>query len=220
MITMTFVERYRRQLILSAAICLLGLASQGTWAQESCGSLIGDGLNVDYTDPAQAPMIATINRNHFNEGVETLVRGQSATIEGDLDFILRNSPNHHRALYAMARYHLREGTEKFKIERYSIRCWFDRAMRFAPSDGAVRVIYGIYLHQRREYPEAEQRYKEGLELSPGFAEGHYNLGLLYVETRRYDEALVHAHEAYRLGYPLQGLKGKLTDAGRWRDLAR
>jgi Tfp pilus assembly protein PilF len=215
---MTSFERYRRRLILSASLCLLGFASQQTWAQaESCGSLFGDGLNVDYTDPAQAPMIATINRNHFNEGVETLVKGQTATVEGDLDFILRNSPNHHRALYAMAEYHLRAGTEKFRLERYSIRCWFDRAMRFAPSDGAVRVIYGIYLHKKREFAEAEQRYKEGLALNPGFAEGHYNLGLLYVDTRRYDDALVHAHEAYRLGYPLQGLKRKLVDAGRWKN---
>jgi Tfp pilus assembly protein PilF len=206
-------ERYRRRLFLTAFSCVLCLVSQRILAQsESCGQL-ADGINVDYTDPAQAQMIATINKNHLNEGVETLVKGQTATIEGDLDFILRNSPNHHRALYAMAMYHVREGTEKFKLETYSMRCWFDRAMRFAPNDSVVRVVYGIYLHRKREFSEAEKWYLEGVELAPASAEAHYNLGLLYVDMKRYADAVKHARETYRLGHPLPGLRRKLAEAG-------
>jgi Tfp pilus assembly protein PilF len=184
--------------------------------QQACGDP-NAGLRVDYRNPKDAGMLNNINTNHFNENVENLVKGQSGSLAGDLDYVLRNAPNHTRALYAMAKYHLREHTEKFRDESFSIDCWFDRAMRFAPTDASVPMIYGIYLHRKGDLAGSERRYQEALSLDPNFAEGHYDLGLLYVDMRRYDDALAQAHAAYKLGYPLPGLKQKLVSIGRWRD---
>lgn len=194
---------------------LLMASSPAAHAQrmEACGDFSGPNPHYNYTDPRDADMINMMNGAHFNADVESLIRGQTGTIQKDLDFILRNSPNHHRALYASAMLHLRAETERFRDEEYSIRCWFDRAMRFASSDGVVRMIYGIYLHRRQEFAEAEQRYKEALALAPGLVEAHYNLGLLYVDIRRYDEAVIHARASYAAGYQLPGLMQKLRSAG-------
>jgi Tfp pilus assembly protein PilF len=186
-------------------------------AQEACGDP-NAGLKVDYRNPKDASLLNNITTNHLNEDVENLIKGQSGTIANDLDYVLRNAPNHPRGLYAMAKYHLREGKEKLPGEGYSITCWFDRAMRFAPTDGSVRLIYGIYLHRKGNLKEAEERYQEALSLAPDSVEAHYNLGLLYVDLKRYDDALTHAHEAYRLGYPLPGLKQKLAATGHWTEL--
>ena len=48
---------------------------------------------------------------------------------------------------------------------------------------------------------------------------HYNLGLAYVDLKRYDKALDSAHAAYRLGFPFPGLKNKLQRVGAWREPA-
>jgi len=204
----------RRVIAVSLATGSL-LAAQGQ-TLEACGNP-NEGLQVDYRDPTDADLLNNINRNHLNENVEGLIKGQSGSIASDLDYALRNAPNHPRALYAMARYHLREGKDKFPDETYSMACWFDRAMRFAPTDASVRMIYGIYLHRKGDLAAADTRYREALSLAPGSAEVHYNLGLLYVDMRRYDDALTQAHEAYRLGYPLPGLKQKLVSARRWTE---
>lgn len=204
-----------RRLILTAGFCASGLCSATAIAQESCGILGGSNPLYNYTDPADQGMIQTINANHFSENVETLISGQTATLQQDISFILNNAPNHHRALYAMARQHLRDKVDKFPNESYSAQCWFDRAMRFAPRDAVVRMIFGIYLHRYGLPEEAERRYNEAIALSPALGEAHYNLALLYVDQKRWDNALKSAHEAYRLGYPLPGVKQKLVAAGRW-----
>lgn len=216
---MQTTRKARRRLILTVSFCAFGLCSAAAGAQESCGILGGPNPLYNYTDPAHQGMIQTINANHFSENVETLISGQTATLQSDISFILNNAPNHHRALYAMARHHLREKVDKFPQESYSAQCWFDRAMRFAPRDAAVRMIFGVYLHRYGAPEEAERRYNEAIALSPGLGEAHYNLALLYIDEKRYDDALEHAHEAYRLAYPLPGVKQKLVAAGRWAEPA-
>ncbi len=213
--TTRIVSANRQWLILAvvAAVSLMGHGPAG--AQQTCGDG-REGLKVNYTDPKDAAMLNNINNNHFNSDVQNLRRGETGMIEGDLDYVLRNAPNHHRGLYVMSQYHLRERTEKFEHETYSMLCWFERAMRFAPTDAVVPMIYGIYLHKRTNMAEAERQYKHALDLAPDFAEAHYNLGLLYVDWKRFDDALTQAHEAYRLGYPLPGLREKLAATGAWK----
>lgn len=49
---------------------------------------------------------------------------------------------------------------------------------------------GLVLHLNyRKFSEAEAQYKRAIELRPGFAEAHVNLGNLYLDEGRYDEAI-------------------------------
>jgi tetratricopeptide (TPR) repeat protein len=79
------------------------------------------------------------------------------------------------------------------------------------------MIYGTFLFKRGERELALKRYQEAVALLPESAEAHYNMGLLQVELKQYDQALQQAHKAYALGYPLQGLKNRLKRVGKWSE---
>ncbi len=175
----------------------------------------------DYTNPEhRARHLDVVERYHFNLEVESLQAGISSSVWGDLDYTLRAFPNHHRALAAMTRllslpdpgYRLLGKPFDRTIEYY-----FDQAMRFAPHDGTVRLIYGIHFHQGGEYDKALDEYQAALERVPQSADLQYNLGLLYSDMRQYDKAVSHARRAYELGHPLPGLREKLRQAGVWQE---
>jgi len=205
-------------------IALMGaMVSSPLLAQSSelealeCGALDNAYGPFDYTDPThRRDNLPIVEQFHFSSDVENLRRGQSSTIIGDLDYTLRAFPNHHRALNSVARYLQANPTAAIAPYR-SAECYFNRAMRFRPGDGTVRMIYGTYLFKRGERQAALQRYEEALTLKPESAEAHYNMGLLQLDLKRTDEALEHAHKAYALGYPLQGLKNRLKRAGAWKE---
>jgi len=48
------------------------------------------------------------------------------------------------------------------------------------------------------------------------AEIQYNLGLVNLELGDIDAAVANAEVAYKMGYPLEGLKDKLRQRGRWQ----
>ena len=52
-------------------------------------------------------------------------------------------------------------------------------------------------------------------LSPEDYNTHYNLGLLYFDKKNFAKSKEHAKIAYDQGFPLPGLKNKLTKAGQW-----
>jgi len=170
----------------------------------------------DYTNPIDvAQKIPVVELYHFNSDVENLIRGQTSVyIMEDLDYVLRAVPNHHRALYSVARYQLQSGTPDPRYR--SAECYFDRAMRFRPGDATVRLVHGIYLARKGDKAAAMKEYEAALAIDPRSAEAHYNLGLLYLEMNDFERARAHAHKAYELGYPLQGLRRKLERAGEWR----
>jgi tetratricopeptide (TPR) repeat protein len=213
--------------IMSALITrlsLLGLMllAASAHAQQGQASLLladcGDPFNngsiapYDYNDPearSNSSKIPIIEAAHFTRSVETLERGNTTVyVLGDLDFMLRAIPNHHRALYAAVRYELRAGKPDPNFR--SAECWLQRAATFRPKDGTVRMIYGIFLARTGQQDRALAQYQEALRLAPGSPETHYNVGLLMFDMRRYGEAKKHADIADRLGYPLQGLRRKLA----------
>lgn len=167
----------------------------------------------------QKNKLGVVEKHHFTPDVESLRRGQSSSIEGDLDYALRAFPNHHRALWAMARYYLRikdparqeitVANERLSQDIPPPECYFNRATRFAPDDGMVSLIFAIYLHKYGNLEGALDRYETAERLLPDNAELKYNMGLLYVDLDNLERAEKYAEEAAKLGYPLRGLHSKI-----------
>lgn len=188
----------------------------GALAQEGCGQLRNAYGPFDYrTEKAKLEVVEIV---HFLPYVENLSRGAtSSTPGGDLDYVLRASPNHHRALLSMMKLAKKEKRDKPIGSNYTISCWFDRAERFAPDDGVVKMLLGTDLLNRGNRQGAVEKLEKALELAGDNANIHYNLGLAYVDLKEYDKALASAHKAYQLGFQLPGLRRKLEKAGKWRD---
>lgn len=176
-------------------------------------------VSVDYLDPSAQKRIQGIEAHHFNADVENLVRGVSmAGVGGELAFVLNWVPNHHRALQALLRLALREKSEKpFQTDPYTVTCWMHRATVFAPKDGKVFLILGVYLARVGKLKEAVVQLEEADRLLVSDANVHYNLGLVLFDLKDFDRALEYAKRAYAGGFPLPGLRQKLMRAGAWRD---
>lgn len=202
------------------ALFLASLAVDAAAQQQvsiDCGNPFDNGQTgpYDYENPAdRLGGIATVETNHFRPEVENLVKGQStAYIMGDLDFILRAVPNHHRALASLLRY----APRRLPQERMFLatECYFKRAIVFRPEDAAAQLLYGVYLAKNGKISEAKERYLTALRLRPNYAEAHYNLGLAYVKQQEYELAVESATKAEELGYPLPGLRRQIERAGAW-----
>ncbi len=213
-------HKYHRLMPLGLFLALMvGVFSAYSLASFADGAICGDLNNeigpYDYTDPFDVQeYLASVERKYFTPQVETLKHGETIDLASDLDHTLRAFPNHHRALYAMSKYQLttvRSPTAKY----LSAACYFERGIKFKPTDGIVRLIYGIYLHKSGNIDAALVRYQEAEKLAPESADVQYNLGLLFFELKQYKKAKTHAIKAYELGYPLPGLKIKLRDLGVW-----
>lgn len=157
--------------------------------------------------------IPVVERRHFTAQVERLQSGESGYLGQDLNYTLNAIPNHHRALQSMMRLSLRENARKPRHLSHSVDCWFERAKTFAPDDGTVWMIEGMYLHQRGDIDAALEAMSAGLERDPNNSNIHYNLALVYLDADRPEAALEHARAAYEGGFPLRGLRQRLAAAG-------
>ena len=180
----------------------------------SCGELVPLASGGDYLNPADHNKLLTVESFHFTKEVETLVRGASGTVAGDLDYTLERFPNHHRALATMVRYARRKGSSQ-PGTRYPVECYFERALRFNPRDVQVHNLYAGFLLAQKRDNEALAQLQKVVEFDPANATAHYNLGLLYFKRKAYEKSREHAQQAYSRGFPLQGLKNKLEQAKKW-----
>lgn len=156
---------------------------------------------------------------HFRPETESLRLEHShrGYVDADLDYTLRAFPNHHRALLAMMKYSFKKKLKKTPAARYSVSCYFDRAIRFAADDGMVRVLFATYLQKTGDNAEALEQMKAA-ELNPVVDPNFfYNAGLVFFNLGNYSKALDYAHKAQTMGFPLQGLKSMLEKAGQWRE---
>jgi len=96
-----------------------------------------------------------------------------------------------------------------------IEKFLDEAIETFPNTPSTWTIQGIYLARVGRFDAAIASYQRALALKPDDMQTHYNLGLAYVEKKKWTLANQHAQAAYRLGAPLTGLKEKLVRAGAW-----
>jgi len=209
-------------------ICL-ALALAWAWPAQArvnsgaveCGSLQEnagvDSGPYDYrTAPPEKRRLAE-KSNFQSLAAPSRERQSRERIAADLDSLLHLFPNHPQALMAMAELARQEKTDHPRGSRYSMGCWYERAVRFAPGDVQVRVAYGYWLAKKGDRAAAiEQLDRVSAEALESEILS-YNLGLAYCETQDYDKALRAAHRAYALGHALPGLRNRLISAGKWRE---
>jgi hypothetical protein len=170
---------------------------------------------LDYraTPPAEIDFVEV---RHFPDHVERLVRGEKGTVAGDIAYTLNAFPNHPRALRSASELTRRNGGVMPRDMRYSINCWFDRAIAFRPDDAQVRILWAQELIRSKQSMLALEQVKVAEELAQGNPTLHYNVALLYFDLKQYDKSMANAKIAYDQGFNLPGLRDKLTKAGQWK----
>ena len=160
---------------------------------------------------------------HFTPRVEQLVGAQSKSMSqseppgGDIDYTLRAFPNHHRALMSVMKYGERKKSDKPHGLRYTVECYFERALRFSPDDTIARMLFATFLTRKNRLSEAASQ----LEATAGMAAEnpftHYNIGLVYFDMKNYGKALVQAHRATALGFERTELRDLLKGVNKWQE---
>jgi Tfp pilus assembly protein PilF len=201
-----------------ATALVIFIVSINLQAAPYCGDLENAYGPFDYANSSERQRnLPVVEKHHFTPNVEKLVNGNSGPLGGELDYTLRAFPNHPRALAALANLAVRDKTVKPVGAKYSVECYFERAIRFKRNDPAVRMVYGTYLLQRGEPDKAIYQLNVAVNLQPEDPNINYNLGLLYLKKKDYEQAKTYAKKAYDLGFPLPGLKNQLIQAGKWDD---
>lgn len=183
-----------------------------------CGSLENHFGPFDYNDPRNQRRLKLVEDHHFTNDVFALNRSAwHKHLDSSIAYTLHVFPNHHRALDAISRLALQEGTSQLRRARYTVDCYFERGIRWQPRDATVRLLYGLHHHRFGRTEQAINELRKALDLAPENPEIHYNLGLILVRKGEYVAARRHAQRAYQLGYPLPGLRRQLERAGYWND---
>jgi hypothetical protein len=203
-------------LVLSLIISLSARAQSLAVPSESfCGQIQNAYGPFDYRkNPDRLPIV---EQHHFTPAVEALIRGQEGYIGGDLDYILRAYPNHPRALVSMMRYAEKSKQDPPPHMRYTVECWFERAIRFARDDVVVRMLYAQFLKNKNRISDAKDQLMVVLNYAGDNPFTHYNAGLIFFELGLYDQALQRAHTALALGLTRTELREALARVGKWVD---
>ena len=200
------------------ALCIGVLAASTfpVFAQASrgiCGELSNAYGPYDYrSDRDKLPIVESA---HFTPEVEALIRGLTGLLGGDIDYTLRAFPNHHRALLTMMRLGDRMKSIQPAGAKYTIDCYFQRAVRFKPDDTTARMLFASYLNKNGRTAEANQQMEQTLALAGDNSFTHYNAGLVFMDLKNYDKALKQAHTAYALGFTRPELREALKKVGKW-----
>lgn len=185
-----------------------------------CEGVQGTAGTHDYLNrgnPKMANLLALTHRHHFNEDVEALRAGITTEPIGDVDFVLRSFPNHHRALYTSMQYRLKHRKWPKKSKWQPAECSYQRAINFSPRDLTIRSQYAILQYKFRKYEDALETYRAADKLNPDDPLLQYNMALTMVKLKKYKEARAVAEKVYASGFPLPGLRNKLITAGHWKD---
>lgn len=168
--------------------------------------------------------LEVVEESHFNEEVESLKKGMSASAMGDIHYTLQTWPNHHRALNSAFRYRLQHkelwASGDNTAQNYPAECYLQRAIKFSPNDPIPYMLHGMLMHQMKQYAAALKSYREAIRLRPDDLVTQYNMGLTLVELKQYQEAQQVADKVYAAEFPLPGLQRKLAEAKKQKAKAQ
>lgn len=204
--------------LLATLVATTWTAASAQDAGIGCGGIVTNAYGP-YDYRKDKDRLTVVESYHFTAKVEALIAGQSDYIGGDLDYTLRAFPNHHRALLSLTRFGERLKTDNVPYTKWTVRCYYLRALAFKPDDTTVRMLYATYLHRRQLKDEALKQ----LEVAKSMAENapftQYNIGLIYADIGEYEQALEQAHIAMALGFTNPELKTRLQAVNRWAEPA-
>lgn len=210
----------KQLIILFLAVATQTGFAQGNGANSACGALYSPGQYGPFdfrTDKDKLPLVLNV---HFTPVVEALIRGATAVRPApDIDYTLRAIPNHPNALFAMMTLGEREKTSQPQESRYTVECWFQRALQFRPDDTVVRMIYTTFLIKNNRKPEGLQQLDAVLAMVKDNPFTYFNVGLLYLDIGEPDKALIPAHKAMELGLSKTELRDRLVALGKWKEPA-
>lgn len=220
--------------IFSLLLTLLGFGSYSSgilaWEGHKRAPWVGTMLSGAECDGGQVPFgpydylqrnslrsqLEVVEESHFNEDVESLTKGMSASAMGDIHYTLQTWPNHHRALNSAFRYRLQH-REQWALgdntaQNYPAECYLQRAIKFSPNDPIPYMLHGMLMHQMKQYDAALKSYRQANRLRPDDLVTEYNMGLTLVELKMFGEAQRVADKVYAADFPLPGLQRKLAEA--------
>lgn len=218
-----------REAILYGTLALVGCGFAHAQEVPGCGSLQNAFGPFDYRPEKYVPettygshkaRLNIVERFHFTMDTQMLrMKPETPGIYpgGDLDYTLRAFPNHHHALLTLIALGELEKTSQPKQSRYSIDCWFRRAVAWKPDDTLVKIIYASYLGKTKRESEADGQLTFAASQAGDNALTLQNIGLVYFDMKNYEKALFYAHKAYELGLGIPTLKEQLKSVGKWSE---
>lgn len=168
------------------------------------------GEPYDYYVPAPDRLLENVEKYHLNQGIGKVKAGHYKEAWSEFGFMLHYFPNHPKALQLMSDLSIMMGNQAEALK------YFDQATKLYPGHAATYGLWAVFLHKMNKLEQAIEKYQQALQLDPNSAEINYNLGLAYFTQKKYKEANQLAQKAYQHGYPLNGLKKKLQEAGAWK----
>jgi tetratricopeptide (TPR) repeat protein len=140
---------------------------------------------------------------------EALLERARALLEGARPCVPEGHPVYPVLLNNLAQIYKRTGPEKEVVTllRAALRAW-----RGTPNYSHGLANLGDWYQGRRDFGRAENLYREAIELQPGVALHHNNLGLLLHQAKRHEEA----ERCYRLAlrlYDETGIRGAMQTWG-------
>ncbi len=162
--------------------------------------------------------LSLVEGAHFYPDIENLVKSRYGSFLADFDYTLRAWPNHHRALFSLARFQIEVNKKirKPETEFSQTECYFQRAINFNPNDAVPYSLYAYLLSKLGKPDEANKYYEAALKVAPNSSKIAYAYSLFLIDTKQYDKALEYAQKAYQNGKPPMGLQNKLKKLGVWK----
>lgn len=195
---MPLVRRGFARCANALVIAMAGLATCGAVRAQgldpSCGSLQASFGPFDYRTE-RGHHLYVVESVHLAPVVESLFSGTTGPLGADFDFTLRAFPNHHRALVSQMRCWRKTNLPQLPNMRSTVDCYFDRDLQIRSDDTLARMSYATHLYQSgRSADAAAQLERTSFDAKEnGFI--HYNIGLVHLEAKQHDEALVQSHRA-------------------------
>ena len=197
--------------------CLIAALSAKADPVKECGSLEWNYGPYDYRT-ATAHQRKLVESAHFTAEAEELKESPTGSFGADFKYTLSVFPNHPRALLAMERLAAKERRNPPMSAKYTVECFYERAMRFKPEDHIPRLLYVSYLiRHNKQLDEARKQLDYVAETTKEEPFAQFNAGMLYMDMKEYDKALEQAHRVIAMGFERRELRDRLSAAGRWVD---